>query len=143
MSAPYESVVFIPAEAQFVQNTMFQFSQNQAVANNTDAGGATPITQAERLKALDIVGKVRKQITDPTHAPIAFTEAEAQLMQRLYVQYIQVHGKPQGDLDWTYWVHFDDSSRQLVINVIRKVGGLMPNLPASSYPQGYNPFVRL
>jgi len=139
----YDSVVFIPAEAQFVQNTMFAFSQNQAVANNTDAGSATPITKNERLKALDIVSKVRKQLTDPAHLPIAFTEAEAQLMQRLYVQYIQVHGKPQGDLDWTYWIHFDDNARQLVINVIRKIGGIMPNMPTSTYPQGFNPFVRL
>ena len=142
MAAIYESVLFLHAEAQFVQNTMFAYSQNQAVANNTDAGGATPITQIERDKALSIVAKVRKQISSPT-IPISFTEAEAQLMQRLYIQYIQVHGKPQGDLDWTYWIHFDDSARQLVVNVIRKVGGIMPTFPASTYPQGFNPFPRL
>lgn len=141
--AIYDSVTFTPAEAQFVQNTMFAYSQNQAIANNTDAGSSTPITKVEREKALSIVGKVRGQITQAIPTPIAFTEAEAALMQYLYNNYIQVHGKPQGDLDWTYYIRLDDNSRQLVINVMRKIGCIVPDLPTSTYPQGYNPFPRL
>ena len=143
MAPAYENVVFIKAEGEFVQSTMFSYSQNQALGGQSDSGSAVPVTRAEITKALSILSKVRKQLQDPAKASICFTEAEAKLMMYLYINYIAMHGKPQGDLDWTYWVRLDDSSRQIVINVIRKLGGVVPNLPATTYPQGFNPFPRL
>lgn len=137
----YDSVVFIPAEAQFVQSTMFAFSQNQALDNNTDAGSSSPVTTTERAKALSIVNKVRAQLTrsGSIQTPITFTEGEAKLMQYLYTNYLQCHGKPQGDLDWNYWVRLDTNSTQLLINVMRKIGCIVPNLPTGRYPAGFPP----
>lgn len=143
MAPAFESVVFIQAEAEFVQSTMFSYSQNQALGGQSDSGSAVPVTRGEITTALSILSKVRKQLQDPNKNPISFTESEAQLMTYLYIKYIAMHGKPQGDLDWTYWVRLDDSSRQIVINVIRKLGGNVSNLPATTYPQGFNPFPRL
>jgi hypothetical protein len=140
---PYESVTFLPAEAQFVANTMFAWSQNQAVGSESDQGAVVPITKSERQKALDIVAKVNKQISNASSGPISFTQPEAYMMTYLYIKYIQTHGKPQGDLDWTYYIRFDDTSNQLIVNIIRKLGGNVSNLPATTYPQGFNPFPRL
>ena len=141
--AIYDSVVFLPQEASFVESTMQAYSQNRAVGGETDQGAAVPVTRTEIAKANSILAKVRGQIQDPNVAPIAFTQDEAQLMQYLYNNYIQGHGKPQGDMDWTYYVRLRDGSTQLVINVLRKIGAITPNLPTTTYPQGYNPFVRL
>lgn len=141
--AAYESVVFIPEEAAFVQSTMQAYSQNMAVGGETDNGAAVPITRSERTKALDILAKVRSQIGSPNPTPISFTPDEAALMQYLYNNYLQGHGKPQGDLDWTYWIRFDTTSQQLIINVMRKIGCIIPNLPSGAYPAGFNPFVDL
>lgn len=142
MIPAYESVLFIPAELQFVESTMRAYSQNQAVGGTTDNGAAVSVNRSEIQTALDILSKVRAQITEPTVA-IKFTQPEAQLMQYLYNNYLQGHGKPQGDLDWTYYIRFSDSSAQLIINVMKKIGCNVSNLPASTYPQGYNPWVRL
>src|SRR5271157_1073381 len=106
---PYESVTFLSQEAQFVANTMFAWSQNRAVGSETDQGAVVPITKSERQKALDIVAKVNAQIKNASSGPIAFTQPEAQMMTYLYIKYIQTHGKPQGDLDWTYYIRFDDT----------------------------------
>jgi len=143
MAHPFESVVFIPEEAQFVQNTMFAFSQNQAVGNTSDAGSVAPITKSERDKALSILAKVRSQVADPAKNPIVFTQDEALLMQYLYLKLIQTHGKPQGDLDWTYYIRFNDITMQLVVNVINKIGGRLDNFPSDTYPVSFNPFPRL
>lgn len=143
MPPAYEAVIFIPAEAQFVESTMRAFSQNRAVGSETDQGAVVPITQVELDSALCILNKVRAQVQGEFKTPIVFTQAEAQLMQYLYNRYLQGHGKPQGDIDWTYYTRFDDSAQQLIINVMRKVGCIVPNLPAGTYPQGYNPFPRL
>lgn len=141
--AIYESVVFLPVEAQFVESTMQAYSQNMAVGGETDQGAAVPVTKLERTKALSILSKVRSQIMDAAKAPISFAPDEAALMQYLYNNYLQGHGKPQGDLDWTYWVRFDSQSTQLIINVMRKIGCIIPNLPSGTYPQGFNPFPQL
>jgi|SRR5665213_1515743 len=139
----YDAVVFIPEEAQFVESTMRAYSQNQAAGGETDNGATVPITLGEKQKALDIISKVRTQIMDANKSPIVFTPEEAALMQYLYNNYLQGHGKPQGDLDWTYWIRFDDSSRQLIINIMRKIGCNMGAYPTSVYPTGFNPFPRL
>jgi hypothetical protein len=141
--AIYESVVFIREEAQFVESTMQAYSQNRAVGGETDQGAAVPVTKTEIQKANDILAKVRAQVQDPNKTPISFTQDEAALMQYLYNNYLQGHGKPQGDIDWTYYIRFSDSSQQLIINVMRKVGCIIPNLPAGTFPQGFNPFPRL
>lgn len=130
----YESVTFLPAEAQFVESTMRAYSQNQAVGGETDNGAAVPITGIEKQIALDILSKVRIQIMDQEHAPLSFTSAEASLMQYLYNNYLQGHGKPQGDLDWNYYTRFDSIATQLIINVMRKIGCIVPNLPTGKYP---------
>ena len=80
---------------------------------------------------------------DPNKAPFALTQPEAKLMQYLYNNYLQGHGKPQGDIDWTYYIRFDGAAQQLIINVMRKIGCIVPNLPPGTYPQGFNPFPRL
>lgn len=139
----YESVIFLPAEAQFVESTMRAYSQNRAVGGETDQGAAVPVTKSEVHKALDILRKVREQMKSNFQTPISFTSEEAALMQYLYNNYLQGHGKPQGDIDWTYYIRFDDTSRQLIINVMRKVGCIISNLPPGTYPQGFNPFPRL
>jgi hypothetical protein len=139
----YDAVIFTSQEAQFVESTMRAYSQNQAVGGETDNGAAVPITKGEVQKALDILSKVRVQIVDPNRAPISFTSDEASLMQYLYNNYLQGHGKPQGDLDWTYYIRFDDISTQLIISVMRKVGCMVPDLPTSTYPLGRNSFPKL
>ena len=138
----YESVTFLPAEAQFVLTTMISISQNQAVGGESDQGAVVPFPRSERQKALDIIAKVQPQATNPNSGPISFTQDEAKLMSYFYIQYIQTHGKPQGDLDWTYYIRFDQTTTQLIVNIIRKLGGNIANFPTQTYPQGYNPFVR-
>jgi hypothetical protein len=139
----YESVTLLPAEAQFIESTIRAFSQNRAVGGETDQGAVVDITKTEIQKSLDILAKVRAHIQSQFQVPISFTQDEARLMQYLYNNYLQGHGKPQGDLDWTYYIRFDDNAQQLIINVMRKVGCNVSNLPPSTYPQGYNPFPRL
>lgn len=131
---PYESVIFLPAEAQFVESTMRAYSQNQAVGGETDHGAAVPITGIEKQIALDILSKVRIQIMGSGSNPISFTATEASLMQYLYNNYLQCHGKPQGDLDWNYYTRFDGAATQLLINVMRKIGCILPNLPTGRNP---------
>jgi hypothetical protein len=133
--AIYESVIFTLTEAQFVESTMLAYSQNQAVGGTTDNGAAVPITQIEKQKGLDILSKVRVQIMDPSRSPITFTSDEAALMQYLYNNYLQGHGKPQGDLDWGYYIRFDTMATQLIINVMRKIGCIIPDLPSGVYPK--------
>lgn len=144
MPPVYQSVVFLPEEAQFVQATMFAWSQNQAVGGETDNGAVVPVTRGEIATANSILAKVRSQIGDPSKTPISFTEGEAQLMQYLYNKYLQGHGKPQGDLDWTFWIRFDTNSQQLIENVLRKVGSNIAISPGQIFPNaGPNPFTDL
>lgn len=144
MAPAYLSVVFISEEAQFVQSTMFSWSQNQAVGGETDNGAVVPVTRAEIATANSILAKVRGQITDPSKAPISFTKEEAQLMQYLYNKYLQGHGKPQGDLDWTYYIRFDTNTQQLIQNVLVKIGSSISISPGQIFPSsGPNPFVDL
>lgn len=136
----YESVVFIPKEAQFVEKTMSEYSQNQALGHTSDAGSTVPVNTLERAISFSILQKVRSQLTNSAKPPISFTEQEAKLMQYLYTNYLTSHGKPQGDLDWTYWVRLSTNSQALVVNVLRKVGAILPNYPSYTYPQGFNPY---
>jgi hypothetical protein len=133
---PYESVTFLPQEAQFVANTMFAWSQNRAVGSETDQGAVVPITKSERQKALDIVKKVNTQIQNANSGPISFTQAEAQMMIYLYTKYLQGHGRPQGDLYPTYWITFDTSAQALIINVLGKLGCNTGIYPSNRWPFG-------
>ena len=140
----YESVIFLKEEAQFVQSTMQAYSQNLAVGGETDQGAAVPVTKYEQGLANSILSKVRPQISNPRSGPISFTEPEAKLMVYLYINYVQGHGKPQGDLDWTYYIRFDTNTQALVQNVIYKLGSTANFVTGSIYPAGgADPFTRL
>lgn len=143
MPPVYEAVTFIPPEAQFIANVMQAYSQNRALGSESDAGSVGPVTQVEISLALSIVSKVNNQIMQKDKRPISFTSEESYLMQRLFTTYIQTHGKPQGDIDWTYYIRLDSTSTQLVVNILRKLGSNIQNLPSLTYPQSYNPFPRI
>ena len=138
---PYESVIFLPAEANFVQSTMFAFSQNQAVGSESDQGSVGPVSKPEIVLALSILSKVRIQISQVVKVAIVFTEQAAQLMVYLYNKYLQCHGKPQGDLDWTYYIRFDTNTQALIQNTMVKLGSLPTIAPGQIFPaSGPNPF---
>lgn len=142
MAPAFESVIFRREEAQFVQNTMYYVSQNRAVGDETDQGAVVPFSKPELALANSILAKVRGQIgqAEPK-TPISFTEAEAKLMCYLYINYVQGHGKPQGDLDWNYFIRFDTNTQALVQNVIHKLGSNVNFVTGQIYPAGgSNPF---
>jgi hypothetical protein len=125
------SIVFIQDEADFVTRTIQDYSQNRSPSN---------FTATESGYCVSILQKVRGQQLDPSQTPISFTPEESSLMQYLYINLLSMRGKPAGDLDWTYWQHFDINTQALIINVIRKIGGQMPSLPTNSYPSGPGPW---
>jgi len=130
----YDAVVFTKPEAQFVESTMQAYSQNQAAGGETDNGAAVPITGLERQKALNILSKVHCQVMDESQLPISFTSEEAALMSYLYINYLQGHGKAQGDLSPTYWITFDVSAQALIISVLKKIGCNVNIMPSNRYP---------
>lgn len=116
------SITFIPAEANFVQSSMQVYFQNRSAM----------ITDVGRDLAGTILVKVRASMQDGI--PINFEQPEVKLMQYLFTNLLQGHGKPNADLDWTYWVHFDPNTRQLITNVLNKLGETLAGVEGNQVP---------
>lgn len=135
MTAVYESVIFTNKEARFVVNTIYSYSQNRAIGNPDFPGALVPFSAGDLEISTSILAKTNLFIQNSSK-PIIFTQAEAKLMQTLFFNYMQVHGKAQGDLEWTYYMKFDPSTQQLVVDTLRKIGARMPNFaPTNEYPK--------
>lgn len=106
------SVIFISDEANLIQSVITPYSQIEGHAN----------ADTDRIIARSILLKVREQILSHFLLPINFTEQEIILLQQILTRYITTHGKPAGDIEATYWVRFDMTTRQLLANILNKVG---------------------
>jgi hypothetical protein len=113
---PPSPVTLISEEANFIQVMLEQWSQIEG----------TVISDRERSMAKSIVKKVRNHIISHLSIPINFTEDETNMLQYLFTKYVQMHGKPAGDLDWTYFVHLIPRTRELIRGILNKIGENWP-----------------
>lgn len=120
------NVILRSEEASFIQSTIQTYNQNRG----------TTISLVEHNLCGTILDKVRSFIV--TQIPISFEEPEVALMQYLYTKLIQMHGKPAGDLDYTYYQHYNTNTQQLVTNVLNKLGEGLASVEWVGPPYGHN-----
>ena len=110
------SIMFISDEANLIQSLLTPYSQVEGTAN----------PDADRILCRSILMKVREQILSHFTIPIILTESETNVLQQILTRYITLHGKPPGDLEATYWVRFDMTTRQLIVNILNRIGENLP-----------------